>query len=332
MTTIGLDIGGANLKAAIPEGPARARPFPLWKRPNDLAKELASLVDDWPSASRFALTMTGELCDCYSDRREGVRHILQAVANVAGDRAISVWRTDGRFTSLSETLADPLPAASANWLALATFAGRFATRDSAILLDVGSTTTDIVPLLDGRPVPIGRSDFERLRSRELIYLGARRTPICALMQPGEGMAELFATTLDIGLVLGDIQEDECDLDTADGRPARRGYAHARLARMLGGDTDSISFADVCRFAEQIRDRQLQITLEALNAVAGRLTQPVSCGIVGGSGDWLAREVWTRFADSPPLALAARLGHDASTAACALAVAALLDELIVSCET
>src|SRR5438045_2140476 len=122
--TLGLDVGGANLKAAHTDGTARSWPFALWKRPNDLAAELCGLLAGLPPFDRLAVTMTGELCDCFATKSEGVRHILDAVAAVAGPTPVDVWRTDGSFTDLAGARADPLPAAAANWLALATWAGQ----------------------------------------------------------------------------------------------------------------------------------------------------------------------------------------------------------------
>src|SRR5437867_4457715 len=94
---LGLDVGGANLEAAHTGGAARSRPFPLWKRPHDLAAALRALVAVLPPADRVAVTMTGELCDCFPTSRDGVRHILAAVAAVFPPPAVRVWRTDGRF-------------------------------------------------------------------------------------------------------------------------------------------------------------------------------------------------------------------------------------------
>src|SRR5690349_9311807 len=121
---LGLDIGGANLKVAHTDGSARSRPFALWKRPHDLAAALRDLITDFPPSQGVAVTMTGELCDCFATQRDGVRHILDAVAAVVPPEVVRVWRTDGRFMSLDDARADPRPAAAANWLALATFAGR----------------------------------------------------------------------------------------------------------------------------------------------------------------------------------------------------------------
>ena len=85
----------------------------------------------------------------------------------------------------------------------------------------------------------GRSDTERLQTGELVYAGVRRTPVCALATelPVRGIAtglaaEIFASTLDVYLTLGDIESNPTDLSTADGRPATVEAARDRLARMV----------------------------------------------------------------------------------------------------
>ncbi len=242
---LGLDVGGANLKAAwyAPLGPsllrrALSRPFALWREPAALARQLVELTLVFPRPDLLAVTMTGELCDCYPSKRQGVCAILDAVESAFAGVPMRVWSTQGRFEDLAAARVHPLPIASANWLALATFAARFAEPEgTALLIDVGSTTTDIIPLEDGRPAPQGRSDPERLRSGELVYTGGRRTPVCALVQ--EGVAtELFATTQDAYLVLNLAGESPDDCNTADGRPATRAAADLRLARMLGADLET----------------------------------------------------------------------------------------------
>src|SRR5262249_4723112 len=161
-----------------------------------------------------------------------------------------IWRVDGRFVGLERARSDPLLVAAANWLALGAFAGRFAPAGPALLIDIGSTTTDLIPLYDGTPVPRGRCDEERLRCHELVYTGVRRTPLCAFLGSG-GAAELFATTLDVYIVLGDLPEDGNDRNTADGRPATRAAAHARLARMRCADAESCSEEETRKLALQM---------------------------------------------------------------------------------
>src|SRR6476646_3442997 len=96
-TILGLDIGGANLKAATVGKRAVSVPFALWKQPDRLPAALADLVGQFPDATELAVTMTGELCDCYETKRQGVNAILDAVESVANGRRIGVWSTDGAF-------------------------------------------------------------------------------------------------------------------------------------------------------------------------------------------------------------------------------------------
>jgi probable H4MPT-linked C1 transfer pathway protein len=321
-SVLAVDIGGAHLKAAHSGGMARTHAFELWKQPAGLPPVLGKLIATLPAFDLLAVTMTGELCDCFATKREGVLHILRCVEEAAPAAAkVRVWRTDATWADLGAARTLPLLCAASNWLALATFSGRFAPEGSAVLLDIGSTTTDIIPLVDGRPTPTGRTDAERLRSGELVYTGARRTPVCALLG-AEGAAEWFATTLDVYLVLDLIAEDRDDGRTADGRPATRPHAHARLARMLGADAESCAQEETLRLANLVRDRQLGILRAALGKVTARLLKPPPTVVLSGSGEFLGRLVCR---DTRLISLAEELGVEASQAACATALARLAAE-------
>ena len=243
-TWLALDIGGANLKAAHASGAIRIVPFPLWKEPERLAGALAQLADGLPPFDRVAATMTGELCDCFPTKRAGVAHIQSAVKTAFAGRSLHVWGTDGRIHSLVYAHLRWELVAAANWLALATVAAHLVP-PSAFLIDVGSTTADLIPLDGGEPIPKGRTDTDRLGHGELIYAGVARTPVCALATalPHRGVstalsAELFATTRDVYLTLGDLPEEADDTSTADGRPATRAFARDRLARMVCADRET----------------------------------------------------------------------------------------------
>jgi (4-(4-[2-(gamma-L-glutamylamino)ethyl]phenoxymethyl)furan-2-yl)methanamine synthase len=324
---LGLDIGGANLKAAHVNGAASLQPFALWKNPQGLPQALQALLHNLPEADTLAVTMTGELCDCFETKRQGVQHILDAVETVAGKRRLRVWRSDGKLTDVAAARAAPLQVAAANWLALATFAGRFAARGPGLLIDIGSTTTDLVPLAAGRPVPQGRTDPERLRHHELLYVGVRRTPVCALLGTG-GAAELFATTLDVFLTLGALFEDKADLDTADGRPATRAAAHARLARMLCADAETCAPEETRRLAERVLLKLVYHLGFAVEASVKHLPGPPQTLVLAGSGEFLADLILREqkaFAVPAVVSLADQLGPQISQAACAYALAVLAAE-------
>lgn len=328
---IGFDIGGANTKAAHSGGAGLLRSFALWKDPDASALRLVlrELRGALPPAGELAVTMTGELCDCFPSKREGVRRILDAVADAAGDTPVRVWRTNGRLLDLATARSgDALLMAAANWHALATWAGRLAPSGPALLLDIGSTTTDVIPLHDGVPVAAGRTDPERLRNGELVYTGVRRTPVCAVMG-NEGLAaEFFATTQDVYLVLGLVPEDPADTDTADHRPATTANAHARLARMFCADLETSTPDERLGLAWEVRRRQIDQITSAVAAVTTRMTGLPRTVILSGSGEFLGRAVAAaspRLTGCRLISLAERIGPALSQAACAFAVAVLACE-------
>jgi probable H4MPT-linked C1 transfer pathway protein len=331
---IGLDIGGANVKAATASGRAACRPFELWRHPDRLADELAAVRNCLPDLPNVAVTMTGELCDCFPSKRDGVRHILAAARQVFADRRLDVWTTNGTLVPVEWAAEqNPLAAAAANWLALAEYAGRLAPRGPAVLIDTGSTTTDIVPLRDGRPAPAGRTDPDRLRAGELVYTGARRTPVCAVVAE-DVAAEVFATAHDAYVLLGMLREEPENRATADGRPATADHSHWRLARMLGGDAEVTPRAETLALARRVYERQRAAISAGIERVAGRLGGPPGTVILAGSGEFLARAAWDEFVTrraavpAPVYALSEWDGPSLSEVACAYALAVIAAETSV----
>ncbi len=333
-TILGLDIGGANLKAATPDKRAVAVPFPLWKHPEKLPAALGELIAQFGEVHEFAVTMTGELCDCFETKRQGVEAIVTAVMNAARCWPVRVWGTDGHFHTTSEAKEKWETVAAANWHALATYVGGFNRTGVTLLLDIGSTTADLIPILDGQPWGEGSTDTVRLQNGELIYTGVKRTPLCALLPAGETAAELFATTRDAYLLLGRVPEDPIDTDTADGRPATRHFAHARIARMIGGDGTTVPEAETLRLATLAAERQFSMLRTSVERITRRLWSHLysSLGtrrlaVVSGSGEFLARDVLgqARAGYEDVYSLADRLGPAVAECAPAYAVAVLAQE-------
>jgi probable H4MPT-linked C1 transfer pathway protein len=323
-SVLALDIGGANLKGAHSGGAAALQSFELWKDPARLPDALGAFLLRFPPFDALAVTMTGELCDCFESKRQGVQVILDAVDSVGSIIPIRVWRNDGRLVSLEEARTCPLRVAATNWLALATYSARLAC--AGLLLDIGSTTTDIIPFFQGKPQPLGLTDPERLRSRELVYTGTRRTPVCTLLGL-EGAAEFFASTEDVYLILGHLNEQPLDRRTADARPATVECAHSRLARMLCADRETCS-AEIQVLAEEVRDRQLEGIRQGLRKVAAHLPQPPEAVVIAGSGEFLARLALAGeppLTDVPVISLADKFGTSISEAACAYALMRLAAE-------
>ena len=151
--------------------------------------------------------------------------------------------------------------------------------------------------------------------------------MCALLG-GFGAAELFATTLDVYLTLGQIPEDPADCDTADGRPATRQAAAARLARMLCADLETSTEEQRHEIVLRAARQQVRLLIHALDSVAARLPGPPQTVILSGSGEFLGQVAWHGQTTCPPcpvLSLGERLGPEISRAACAHAVAMLAAE-------
>lgn len=333
MNWLALDIGGANLKIADSAGYAATRPFALWQDSSRLHEAIEALLAAAPASEAIAVTMTGELADCYTTKAEGVGHILGAVARAATDRLLRVYRNDGQFVTLEAAMADPLPIAAANWHALARVAGRFSLPGLSLLIDIGSTTTDIIPLIDGIPAARGITDTQRLATGELVYTGIARTPVATLVPtlPYRGQTcgvarEWFATTQDVYLILDELPEDEANLNTADGKPATKLAAQKRLARMICAEGNVFTSQDASEMAATIMQAQLDLVTAAFNQVLGGHPEQLQSVVISGSGEFLARRVLQAVAPHIKLLSLNQLaGIQISYCAAAHAVAVLAEE-------
>jgi probable H4MPT-linked C1 transfer pathway protein len=308
---IGWDIGGAHVKAACVERgrvtEVRQLPCPLWLGADRLGPVLETLCEMFGPADLHVATMTGELADVFPDRRTGVLAIADALGRAlpAGRLRFYGGRRGMIVPSLVEAHVEDI--ASANWHASAALAARYG---DGLFVDIGSTTTDIIPLRDGSVWASGYTDAERLACGELVYTGLTRSFVMALAPraPFAGRwttvaAEYFASAADVHRILGTLDEASDQMDTADGRPKTAEASRARLARMIGhdagdaGDTDWSSLA--AWFSEvqlrQVHDGALLVLSGAgLPADAPVIAAGVGVSIVQRLAERLGRR-WVPFA-------------------------------------
>lgn len=306
-TIIGWDIGGAHLKAAAvnPAGQLLGvyqQPCPLWQGlpylQQAVAKVLAEAVYDQPL---HALTMTGELVDLFADRDDGVRQILATMQALLGHHPLWVFAGLRGFIPLAEVGPADYPAiASANWLASAVFTAQQV--GEGLFVDIGSTTTDILLLNQGRVHTQAFTDYQRLISKELVYTGIIRTAVMAVAQTAidQGqeiglMAEYFATMADVYRVTLELDEAHDQTATADGAEKTVLASARRLSRLLGSDFYPEQLPRWRQFAEQIRAQQLQKI--RLACVERLKTAPIAADspIIGaGVGRFLVQELATEW--------------------------------------
>jgi probable H4MPT-linked C1 transfer pathway protein len=325
----GWDIGGAHTKACRLEGVTLCRPLAVWREPERLPALLREMVDLLGPVDAHAVTMTAELCDCFATKADGVRYILRAVQQTFGQTPVWVWTTSGCFRPVAEVQRNPLPGAAANWLATATLLAR--RTDTGLLIDIGTTTTDLIPVADGRVAAAGRDDPSRLAHGELVYTGVVRTPICAvtpaLYVRGHEVrlaAELFAVTGDAYLLLGLLDAGDYTGPTPDGRHATHVASAQRLARMLCADAEELGESTLRWLARQVMEAQVAAISRAAIQVLSRLERPETVPVMGaGLGKALAGAVAGRL--RLPYSDIAELGMAGGQSAPAGAVARLLAE-------
>lgn len=302
---IGWDIGGAHLKVARLDADGRlvqAAQYatPLWLGLGPLREIMAGIGRDiGGKVVRHGLTMTGELVDVFPDRARGVNGLLDAFESGLPGHVAAVYANDGRFLSVPEARRAWQRVASANWHATASLAARLEPR--GILIDIGSTTTDLVPFDAHSLCHRGNTDQERLRVDELVYTGIVRTPVMALVQrvPFAGRwqnlaADFFATTADVYRITGELREADDLLDPADHGGKRREDSLRRLARMLGTDPDAGMEPELAALAAFIAERQIDLIDAALERLLADRPALRGAPFVGaGSGRFLVGRLASR---------------------------------------
>ncbi len=337
MDIVGWDIGGVNTKVALVRHGrivhAITHAFELQRAPHELPRllqTLAASVGAGPDATH-AVTMTAELSQMFVTKREGVATIIDATTTAFPLANIFIYAVDGRFHEPHAARAIPHLVAAANWSATATVVA--ADVPDAILIDIGTTTTDIIPLEGGSVVAIGRTDPERLASGELVYTGAVRTPVEAMVSEvplGHGMsgvsAEGFALAGDVHVWRGSLSPDDYSVDPPDGRPTSREYAGIRLARVVCADREMLDDVAISAIADAAAAAQVQRITGALRRVIAR-HPAIGTAIVTGVGEFVATAA-ARAAGLAVVSLTDRFGVDAARSAPAAAVALLFERTLL----
>lgn len=301
---IGWDVGGAHLKGARLDRSGKViqvvqLPCPLWQGLIHLEQAIDRGLTVLGSAAVHAVTMTGEMVDLFPDRRTGVAQLIATLrSRMPGAELRFYAGADGLVQAESAEAASE-QVASANWRASAELVARRLA--AALFVDIGSTTTDLVPVGGGRVIARGVDDTSRLIAGELVYRGIIRTPLMALAHraPFQGewvplMAEWFATTADVYRLTGELPDDADLHPAADGGEKSIAGSARRLARMIGRDARQAPFEAWRELAHWFARVQLAQIEEACDQVLGREELPRDAPFVmAGAGRALIEPVARR---------------------------------------
>jgi probable H4MPT-linked C1 transfer pathway protein len=293
-SVIGWDVGGAHLKAARAEGGRIVDvvqvPCPLWLGLDRLTDALGIVTARLGTAEHHSVTMTAELADIFPDRAQGVatlaamlvRHLHPATVRIYGGRA--------GFLPVENAPAHVDDIASANWHASASLTALHV--GDALFVDMGSTTTDIVPVCAGRVQAAGYTDAERLACGELVYTGLTRSFVMALAPraPVAGVwttlaCEYFANTADVYRILGELPDDADQLATADHREKTVEASISRLARMVGRDAAQADDAAWHELAAWLAEAQLRQIADSAHLVLSRTLLSNDAPVIAAGVGW-----------------------------------------------
>ena len=265
MKVAGFDIGGANTDLAVIDFDGDEIKnievdfayLPMWSNNDDLSKVLVELIENICPVDEIdavGISMTAELVDAYDTKKDGV---LDVVA-----------KCEQTFDCPEKT---PLKAAAANWIATAQIATLIS--DDCIFIDTGSTTTDIIPIKGGNECAIGKSDFDRSATGELVYTGTLRTNLASFLDKVElngkkyrVASELFAQTADVYTVLDLITEDDYICDTFDGESKSKLDCAKRIARVVCADLEMLSMDEIVEMCKFIHQKQVEQIADGLKQV------------------------------------------------------------------
>jgi hypothetical protein len=340
----GLDIGGVNTKAAFlntQRGTVKTfktaiEYFPIWKRGAEqlpqVLEKLRKLLVNSATLDGVGVTMTAELSDIYRTKREGVNHILDCVISVFADVSTFILDVNAKLISIREARRDPLKVAAANWTATGWMVSRMI--GNCLIVDVGSTTTSIIPVIDRKIAALGKTDLEKLLSGELVYTGALRTNVATIVNhiPIRGgkarvSSELFAQSGDVHLLLNNIQEEDYTVETADGREKTKKEAMARLARVVCADIDMLDEQEIIDVARFIYEKQVEQIAEGLSQVYERMKKrihkDVPVVVTGPGRNFLARKAAEKAGLNKVIDLSELLGVNASLMSPSVGVALMV---------
>lgn len=281
MKIAGFDIGGANTDLAVidfEDGEIKNIEvdfayLPMWSNNDDLSEVLVELIEKicpLCEIDAVGISMTAELVDAYDTKKDGVLDIVRKCEETFSCPTAYVG-IDGML-SKEDIEKTPLKAAAANWIATAQIATLIS--DNCIFIDTGSTTTDIIPVINGHECAIGKSDFDRSATGELVYTGTLRTNLTSFLDNVElngkkyrVASELFAQTADVYTVLGLIRPEDYVCDTFDGEGKSVIECAKRISRVVCADLEMLSMDDIVEMSEFIHQKQIAQIADGLRQVA-----------------------------------------------------------------
>ncbi len=292
-------------------------------------RELGRKVSKQKRIDLVTITMTAELSDAYRTKRVGVKSILNQVNLAFPDTETLVVSVDGKLRTTQDANVEPAKVSAANWAATGWLISQL--KKNCVVVDVGSTTTSIIPIINGAVATEGKSDLEKLVCGELVYTGSLRTNVAATVSTvplnncvSRVSSELFAQSADVHLILGNISQGDYTVETADGKEKTREAALTRLARVVCADIETLNEKDIVQIAEYVYSKQVEQIANGLTQVCRRIAENteenIEVVVTGLGRNFLARKAAEKAGVNDVVDLGEFVGSDVSRVTTAFAAA------------
>ena len=310
MKIAGFDIGGANTDLAVVDFDENGsikdietgfEYLPMWKDKKELSQVLLDLLGrELSDIQAVGVCMTAELVDAYQTKSEGVLDIACKVMDTF-NLPIGFVGLNG-LIDYNQLQWNPSQVAAANWIATSRLAAKI--NPNCIMIDTGSTTTDIIPLKNGLECAKGRSDLQRLQTGELVYTGTLRTNVATIVDkvPLDNSwvrvaSELFAISADAHLLVGNITLNDYNCETPDGADKSRKDCMRRISRIICSDLDILNSRNIMDISEFIVEKQVEqvslalMEVSLMNEIFNVVTTGLGMNVIGAAACELVDIPW-----------------------------------------
>ncbi len=280
---LGIDIGGAHIKLVGLDEKKELifvdyLKFYFWKEEKSINKIFNYINSKSNKNTLSGITMTAELCDIFKNRVDGFRKIYNYCKKL---------KNNYFFYTKSKKIFEKKnysAIVSMNWHSI----GRLLEKKykNAIIVDFGSTTTDIICIKNYVIQNKNFDDFSRINSSELVYTGLTRTPIFAINSKVkingknfEIIPEFFSDMSDVYRI-NSILKKEFDIDeTADGKKRSKFLSYSRLSRNFGLDHKKSNQNLIKDLSKKIINTQLERIYLAIGKNRSKYKIEKKCKII-----------------------------------------------------
>ena len=174
----GIDIGGVNIKITrVNQANGNLKVNSRFFRFDKRTEMIEKLVSSAPHPDIVVITQTISACRrFFSSLKEGTYYIIDLTEKLFGEKV--------RYPSLSYRLYSPeeakkhyLDVSCRNWAATCYLASYLDLFEEGLVIDCGTISTDIIPVLNSTPVTLDDNDhiYTRLKTGELFWSGLYST-------------------------------------------------------------------------------------------------------------------------------------------------------------